>query len=750
MTGNNDSKNLGVMDKSLTMLLSVLRRRAVPALATFVSAIAVAIAYLAVTPPVYEVKGRLILDEKQVSVSELGRNLSQLSSHTPGGSSPLATQTELIKSPGWLTAALERVKLEQNLAQVEALPPLSLFKKGLKIKLIPATNIMEISYEDEDPEIAMNLVNSLLEVTVEKSREAIQLEAKAIRDFLESELPEQRAIAEAAEIALNQYREESGLVAVEAQTKSLLDTIGIIQQQESMAVAQLEEAQKRLERIQEIGGFENIPEAYAQGRIGQDESLKKLRDRLSEIEAELIQASARFTEQHPAVQLLRQEQNEVRSQYETQKARIPNAQGSLGAVATESNDPLSQEFTGQLIRAETERGGLEKRLQGLRSQRIGLQMELDRLPIKEQQLSALMRERDEAIESLKFLQNKLSEARIAEAQLVSNLRIMETGTLPLLPTGPNKKVILVLAIAAGTVLGISIMLVLELIDPRVNESWELEGLLNLPLLGILPDISPEAIALTTPDHFLDNPKLVEPYRLLLKTLEFRTQNNLRPIVVSSTVAGEGKSVVASHLGAVSAMLSRRTLIIDADLHQPSQHQLCGVAAQPGLTDAITHAISLGEIVQPTGIENLWVLSCGVHKARPAGFLESPGMQALLLEAASLYDVVIVDTPPLIDCADAHALSQHSQGLVAIVRPQFTQKSLLVKSIAYLQNNGIPVLGFAIDQMSAKTEKSYQKAVAKSAGPTHFRENQARKEPHLTDWKPQTPPLVSKGLKNGKS
>ncbi|HEY9837765.1 MAG TPA: Wzz/FepE/Etk N-terminal domain-containing protein, partial [Vampirovibrionales bacterium] len=397
MTGNNDSLNLGVMDKSLAMLLSVLRRRSVPALATFVSAIAVAIAYLVVTPPVYEVKGRLILDEKQVSVSELGRNLSQLSSHTPGGSSPLATQTELIKSPGWLKAALERVKLEQNLSNVEGLPPLPLFKKNLKIKLIPATNILELSYQNEDPEIAMNLVNSLLEITVEKSREAIQLEAKAIRDFLESALPEQRAIAEAAEIALNQYREESGLVAVEAQTKSLLETIGSIQEQESLAVAQLEEAQKRLESIQEIGSFENISDAYAQGRIGQDESLKKLRDRLSEIEAELIQASARFTEQHPAVQLLRQEQNKVLAQYEAQKARIPNAQASPGAVATESNDPLSQEFTGTLIKAETDRGGLEKKLQGLRSQRIALQMKLDRLPIKEQELSALMRERDEAI-----------------------------------------------------------------------------------------------------------------------------------------------------------------------------------------------------------------------------------------------------------------------------------------------------------------------------------------------------------------
>jgi polysaccharide biosynthesis transport protein len=740
----------GVMDKSLTMLLSVLLRRGLPGVATFVSAIAVAIAYLVVTPSVYEARGRLILDEKQVSLSELGRNLSQLSSHTPGGSSPLATQTELIKSPGWLTAALERAALQHNIEDLDTLPPVSEFKNGLKIKLIPATNILEITYENEDPQIATNLVNSLLKVTVEKSREAIQLEARSIRQFLESTVPEQRIKVEMAEVALNQYREESGLVAVDAQTQSLVDIIAIIHQQESLVIGQVEEAKQRLASIQELGGFDNIPDAFAQGRMREDELLGQLRARLNEIESELIQAESRFTNQHPAVQLLRQEQAEIQSLYRDQQARIPNSQGSAGSPGPQPTDRLSQDITERFINAETEYRALENRLQGLRSQRIALQLELDRLPIKEQQLSALMRERDEAVESLNFLQNKLAEARIAEAQLVSNLRIMEEGIEPVSPSSPKKKVVLVLAIAAGGAMAISLILLLELLDPRVNESWEVEGLLNLPLLGILPDVSPEGITLSNPNPFLNNKNLVEPYRLLLKTLEFRTQNNLRPIVISSTVAGEGKSFVAAHLGSVAAMLSRRTLIIDADLHDPSQHYLCGVAVEPGLTDALTRPVALSELVQPTGIENLWVLSCGETKARPAEFLESPAMQALLVEAASLYDVVIVDTPPLVECADAHTLSQHSQGLVAVVRPQFTQKSLLVKSINYLQTNGVPVLGFAIDQMSRKTEKSYRKATAESRGLATAWNPRVSNEENPTPWQPSIPTLVTKGLKNGKS
>jgi capsular exopolysaccharide synthesis family protein len=223
----------------------------------------------------------------------------------------------------------------------------------------------------------------------------------------------------------------------------------------------------------------------------------------------------------------------------------------------------------------------------------------------------------------------------------------------------------------------------------------------------LPDIPATALNLEQPDYFLDNAGLVEPYRQLLKTLEFRTHKKLRLIVVSSTVSGEGKSLVVSHLAAVSAMLSRRTLIIDADLHQSRQHSLLGLPKEPGLTDVIDKEITLLHAVQPTGIENLSILTCGELRDRPASLLESPSMKSLLEDAAAHYDLVIIDTPPVSSSADANALSQSSDGLVMIIRPNFTPKEMLLQTVSELTGNGVPILGVVVNGMTNRSQKHYR-------------------------------------------
>jgi capsular exopolysaccharide synthesis family protein len=206
---------------------------------------------------------------------------------------------------------------------------------------------------------------------------------------------------------------------------------------------------------------------------------------------------------------------------------------------------------------------------------------------------------------------------------------------------------------------------------------------------------------------LDDVSLIEPYRTLFKNIEFRSTESLQLIVVSSTISGEGKSVVASHLAAVSAMLSRRTLLIDADLRHPMLHTLFNLAPQPGITDAINKERSLDRAVQRTKIPNLSVLTCGELHGRPSQLLESDAMKSLLAEAASKYDYVIVDTPPLSACADAHTLSRQSDGIVLVTRPSITIKEVMQRAVSELTNNQIPIMGVVVNGMTDQTEQYYR-------------------------------------------
>jgi polysaccharide biosynthesis transport protein len=692
------------MAKSISSLPSVLTRHRWPALATFASVIGASIAYLVVTPSVFKVTARLMLDDKQVSVSQLGRDLTQVPSNVPGGPSPIANQAELVKSQRVLKRAVDKV-FPKEVESPKSKKTITALGKGLKVKIVPATNILEMSYQDQDPALATKLINAVSEVMVEESTEAIRSEAKAVREFLEKEVPKRREAAGAAEGSETQYRKQSGLISFEEQTKSLVESLATLEDQERVLSAQLQEAKSRSNELQQITKSSTLPNAYAAGRVGQDKELTDLRVKLADLDGQLAKMRSRFTDDNPAIVSLLQQRDSIRDLYNSKVSRLLPENQSVPS-ANVASDELSQKLTSQYIIGETDRIALEKKLNVLQAERVQLQQRITQLPLKQQPLTVLVRQREEATASLKLLQSKLEEARIAEAQLISNIRIIEQAQIPLLPAGPNSKVVLVVAIAFGTILAVGIILLLEVMDNKLRDASEAEELLKLPILGILPNLPKEAQSLEQPGQFLDHVGLVEPYRLLLKTLEFRSLEKLRVIVVSSTLTGEGKSLVVSHLAAVSAMLSGRILIIDADLHRSKQHSLFGLTSEPGLTDVIDKKLNLLHAVQSTGIENLSILTCGELCDRPSSLLESPAMKSLLAEAAAHYDLVIVDTPPVSSCADANALSRYSDGLVMITRPNFTPKEMVLRAVSELKGNGVPILGIIVNGMTTQTQKYY--------------------------------------------
>ncbi len=696
------------MAKNISSLPSVLKRHRWPALATFASVIGASIAYLVVTPDVFKVTARLMLDDKQVSVSQLGRDLTQVPSNVPGGPSPIANQAELVKSQRVLKRAVDKV-FPKEVESPKSKKTIAALGKGLKVKIVPATNILEMSYQDPDPALATKLINAVSEVMVEESTEAIRSEAKAVREFLEKEVPKRRDLAGAAEGAETQYRQQSGLISFEEQTKSLVESLATLEAQERVLSAQLQEAKSRSNELQQITKSSTLPNAYAAGRVGQDKELTDLRVKLADLDGQLAKTRSRFTDDNPAIVSLLQQRDSIRDLYNAKAARLLPTNQSVPS-ANIASDELSQKLTSQYITGETDRIALEKKLNVLQAERVQLRQRITQLPLKQQPLTILVRQREEATASLKLLQSKLEEARIAEAQLISNIRIIEQAQLPSAAAGANSKVVVVVAIVFGIILAVGIILLLEVMDNKLRDAEDAEDLLKLPILGILPNLPKEAQSLEKPDQFLDNVGLVEPYRRLLKTLEFRSLEQLRLIVVTSTLTGEGKSLVVSHLAAVSAMLSGRVLIIDADLHRSKQHSLFGLPFQPGLTDVIDKKLNLLHAVQSTGIENLSILTCGELRDRPSSLLESPAMKSLLAEAAAHYDLVIVDTPPVSSCADAHALSRYSDGLVMITRPNFTPKEMVLRAIAELKGNGVPILGIVVNGMTTQTEKYYSSSL----------------------------------------
>lgn len=693
------------MERTLPSLHSVWHRRGWVAILALVSTLSGAGAYLFLTAPKYEVKARLILNDRQLGISELSRSLSEVSSYRTGESSPLATQSELIKSQRVIQEAMDRVNIE-TLDPLVVPPTLKQVRKHLKIAIIPATNILEVTYQNESEVLAVEVLNSIAQTMVDESAREIRQEAKAVREFLEQEVPRQRQITEVAEREENDYRRMSGLVNVEEQTAQLVQSLGDLEAQERTLVAEYQERITQVEQLRQLTGIDNPKNAYIGRRVGGDQEIEEMRSQLAQVDAELATARSRFTDENPIVQSLAAQRQALVELYQQKLAEVVPPGETLPRQGITS-DELSENLIADLITAQSQSVALADRIRALRGERQNLLARLDELPLKQQPLMALVRQREEAEETLRFLQGKLEEARLAETQLLGNIRIIELAEEGSGDETPSAKVILVLATAFGVMLAVGLVVLLEIMDNTLHDDGEIEELLKLPLLGVLPNLTAPVLKLTPPNAFLDNGRFVEPYRLLLKTLEFRSADPLKRVVISSAIASEGKSTIAAHLAAVSALLGRRTLIIDGDLRCPRQHRIWQREAQPGLTECLNGDRPLSQSVQATEIDNLDLLPCGELTPHPSKLLESAKLHTLLAEATQTYDLVIIDTPPISSSGDAHTLSRDSNGLLLITRPNVTPKDILIRAVSDLKSNGVKVMGVAVNGMTAYTRAYYR-------------------------------------------
>ncbi len=684
---------------------ALLKRHALPACATLCAVVGAALFYGQKAPQVYETSARLLLDDRTKSISELGRNLTKVPDNVPGGSTAIATQAELVKSERVIKRALASILPPGQPEDPSRKLTIGDLSKALKIKILPATNLLEVTYQNNNPELVAQVLNAVAEATVQEDAASIRREASTVREFLEKKVPAQQSKVLEAEAIESRYRQGTGVVALENQTQSLVTSLADVETQERLVIAQLREAGTKGALLQQVTGVDNPQAAYAATRIGQDEQLKALRLRLAEVENKVIETRSRLGDQHPDLLAVIEQRDELNKRYADRTAEVlpegqvqpPNSQAAT--------DDVSRGILSQYINGEVDRTALEQKLTTLQAAKADLQARIASIPEKQQGLTAVTRQREETSASLKGIQTKLEEARVAEAQLISNIRILDRAVAPQKSSSPQQPVILAVAIAAGLILAVGLSLLMELMDNTLRDPKELAALTNVRLLGKLPKL-PFKPTYSRIDQFLDMPHLVEPYRMLLKTIDrsLTPQSSQSPqskqpkiILVSSVMDGEGKSNLVAYLGAVAATLSYRTLVIDTDSQQAMQHTLLGVSATPGLSNAIVRKTPVQEAIKSTAIDNLFLMPYGELPKRPATVMESPEMAALLETVGQEFDLVLVDTAILSRSVDAVTLSPYTSGLILSTRPEHTRRDLLKQLLQDLQDNQIEPLGLVVNQ-----------------------------------------------------
>lgn len=681
-------------------IASILRRRLLPAIAVFTATIGSSLVYLWLAEPEYVSSARLVVEERAVSISELGQELTASRNDLPGDADPLAIESELIKSQAVVDRAIE-IAIE-NGAPAKGLVSEEIAKE-ISVKIIPATNILEVSYRSDRPRQSTSILDAILQAAVDKNTEAIRLEASTVRNFLETEVPKLQSQLAEAETAESQYRQQTGLISLDEQTADIIESLSTLEAAENQLVVQLQGIISRENELEQITEIPNSSQAYTAVRAGQTAELVELRQQLLDIETQVANAQAQLGARHPDMLALSARLDEILDFY-TQELVSQGINPSNLAPQYIAKSELSQNLLSQQISGEIERSELAGQLGAVQTEQARREAQLAEIPSQQRALAALLRRKEETTNSLALLQLKLEQARLAEAQLISNIRIIDAASTPVSADWPQPMAVLVLAIATGSVLAAGAVMLLEILDDSIYNAAEIQDFSERPHFGTLPKL-PE-FSLAHPKLFLDDPALVDPYRRLLQKLEFCMQGQAQMIVVSSAIANEGKSLVTAHLAAVSALLSRRTLIIDLDLRRPSQVSIFQQPASSGLETVLSGQQALIEAVQSTTVENLWLLSQNNGSQRPSVLLERMLQSNLLKEAKAHFDFIVIDTPPLGNCADAISISSQSDGMLLVMRSGFTPRLSLQSTIAELTNSDVTFLGTVMNGNTALSEQHY--------------------------------------------
>lgn len=207
----------------------------------------------------------------------------------------------------------------------------------------------------------------------------------------------------------------------------------------------------------------------------------------------------------------------------------------------------------------------------------------------------------------------------------------------------------------------------------------------------------------------NNPKspISEAYRMLRTNIEFSTiDHKLQVIMVTSSKPCEGKSTTSSNMAIAFAQANKRVLLIDADMRKPSQHHIFGKSNRRGLTTALFKQEELSDVIQPSNTENLFIMSAGPTPPNPSELLSSKPMAALLDTIRGMYDVIIIDTPPILSVTDAQIVATQSDGVVLVIDSGKVKKTVVLKAKASLMNVNAKLIGVVLNNVNRKHLDSY--------------------------------------------
>lgn len=699
-------------------------------------------------PDVYESTTTLILRNPSSSASVIvsfasdrdeedrGNEIQILKSRTLGEEVAYELVQAVYQNPNTRVDTLEIIKDENgNIAPIDVIA--ARVRNQLDVKLAKGSTFMEVSFRALNPYEAALVSRTAVKVYEDRKKKSASKAATALRLFLQEQLEQKRGKLLDSEERLQRYMEEQRVVAIGEESNRMIERY-------SDALAKVDEAQVMLNALtaslnaykQEMTALEpKLANAAVQAST---ENYTKLFQQViaqKQVERDKILSDPNQDNQNVQLQL-RQFDTEI--EIYKQKLQKEFEQQVKDGYANIQYPEYYQEVAKKKLATELEIIGLQSRLTAYRKLAEEYDKAFLRTPAKNIEFARLQRNAQTYQELYNLLEKRYQEALISEEQTPSGIEIVDLAVPEYKPVAPKRPITIAFGVVVGLILGVGIVLLIHAFDRSIHTPEQAEKfgtlLATIPVIETFdenirakasvnvkviegPESESRKIASHLVTHFDPKSSVSEAYRALRTSLLFSRVSTVQPdgtklgslFGITSSAPKEGKSTTISNLAITVAQGGQKVLLIDCDLRRPVLHAVFGYNKEPGITNYLVGRAIIDDIIRTSPIRNLDVITSGTIPPNPSELIGSERMKEFLAEMQKRYDLILIDTPPVIAVTDGQIVSTLVDGMLLIISSGVTQTELAKRSKELILKVGGKVIGLVLNNFDiSNTYGSYYK------------------------------------------
>lgn len=544
------------------------------------------------------------------------------------------------------------------------------------------TQMVKIEVDMADARLAARAANALAKGFIESQLEASMDMSMTATNWMNSRLGELRSKLKEAEDRLQAYREKENLVDVQGVATVTANELSLTGDRMIDARRQRAEAESQYRQVQSMrgGGWEKL--ATVPAVLG-----------------------------HPLIQQFKAEEARARAKVEDLSKRYGPRHPSMESARTELKAATAS------LRGQVEQivAGIERNYQlavanesSLRASFDANKAQIQDISRKEFHLRELQREVETNRTLYDTFMGRLKETAATSDLESANARVVDQATVPTEPVKPRKTLIVGIAGLLALFVGIGLALLIEALNNTFKTTEDVEGKLNLPVLGILPLVKGKVDRARIAQLFHSNSDkgFAESVRTVRTGLVLSGMDAPhKRIVVTSSIPGEGKTSVAANLAFALAQMGDKVLLIDADMRRPIMgknfEQPVGT---PGLANLIAGTARLEDCIKH--VDGIDLLTAGTVPPNPLELLSSPRFEKLLDALSGQYARIVIDSPPTQAVSDPIVLGTLADALIYVIKSESTAVQLAVKGVGQLLQHNAPVTGVVLNQVDIKKAQKY--------------------------------------------